>query len=90
MNLKSLALVTDILSAPFRAPNVAAVVAQMEKNVGSLLKVADANLAKADKLRDRADKLHQKVNATYRTANAAEDEAERALRVAERFTNLIR
>ena len=84
MSIKTvIALTLDVIAAPFRTKSVTAIVGQMEKQVGELFKVASANMDKADKLRDRAAELDLQ-------ATSHEDEADRALRVAERFTALIR
>lgn len=77
------AIAIDLLTAPFRKDTVTSVVAELEKGVDRLFKIATDRVALADELRDRAESLHSE-------ADNHEAEADRALRIAERFTNLIR
>ncbi|WP_295842590.1 hypothetical protein [uncultured Xanthomonas sp.] len=84
MTIKTaIAIAFDMIAAPFRRPTVNSIVGQMEKQVDELFKVAADRVTKADSLRVKAEAIHDK-------ADMHEEEAERALRVAERFTNLIR
>lgn len=77
------AIAIDLLIAPFRKDTVTDVVKVLEGQVDKLFKISADRIATASTLRDKADVLHSQ-------ADEHEEEAERALRVAERFTNLIR
>ncbi|WP_336340897.1 hypothetical protein [Stenotrophomonas muris] len=77
------AIAIDLLTAPFRKDTVTDVVKALEGQVDKLFKISADRIATASTLRDKADVLHSQ-------ADEHEEEAERALRVAERFTNLIR
>lgn len=77
------AIAIDLLTAPFRKDTVTDVVKVLEGQVDKLFKISADRIATASTLRDKADVLHSQ-------ADEQEEEAERALRVAERFTNLIR
>ncbi|PZT27883.1 hypothetical protein [Stenotrophomonas maltophilia] len=77
------AIAIDLLTAPFRKDTVTDVVKVLEDQVDKLFKISADRIATASTLRDKADVLHSQ-------ADEHEEEAERALRVAERFTNLIR
>ncbi|HHA2827154.1 MULTISPECIES: hypothetical protein [Stenotrophomonas maltophilia group] len=77
------AIAIDLLTAPFRKGTVTDVVKVLEGQVDKLFKISADRIATASTLRDKADVLHSQ-------ADEHEEEAERALRVAERFTNLIR
>lgn len=77
------AIAIDLLTAPFRKDTVTVVVKVLEGQVDKLFKISADRIATASTLRDKADVLHSQ-------ADEHEEEAERALRVAERFTNLIR
>lgn len=77
------AIAIDLLTAPFRKDTVTNVVAELEKGVDRLFKIAADRIARADELRDRAESLRSE-------AVNHEAEADRALRIADRFVSLIR
>ena len=77
------AIAIDLLTAPFRKDTVTDVVKGLQGQVDKLFKISADRIATASTLRDKADVLHSQ-------ADEHEEEAERALRVGERFTHLIR